>query len=126
MNGSEVDECAICRRELRAGAPRVKLSVGLNPEGGSELVEETHELVFCTVPSEHWPTGCSGKASELLDFFVARLWDLRAPDVELVAVRDAATGEALRVLPGSPPTVVDDRLNLRNAEFTATLIGTVR
>jgi hypothetical protein len=40
---------------------------------------------------------------------------------ELLAVRDAATGEALRVLPGNPPTVVDHRL--AGVPFTATFIG---
>lgn len=42
-------------------------------------------------------------------------------EVELVGVRDARTGEALRVVPGDPPTVVD--LRLANVPFTAVFIG---
>lgn len=41
--------------------------------------------------------------------------------MELVAVRDAATGEALEVIPGDPPMVVDNRL--AGVPFTATFIG---
>jgi hypothetical protein len=73
-------ECALGRRELALGQSHVTLSVGLNPQGGSELVEESHELDFCTVASAAWPEGCAAKASLMLDFFVQRLWELRAED----------------------------------------------
>lgn len=44
--------------------------------------------------------------------------------VELVGVRDAATGERLRVIAGDPTTVVDDRRS--RVEFTATFRGTLK
>jgi hypothetical protein len=45
-------------------------------------------------------------------------------DVELVGVRDAATGEPLQVMAGDPPTVVDARRS--SVEFTASFYGSLK